>query len=136
MVKKPINLEIGDSILAVEYYDPEQDTISVSLKELPREWLYTSIASLIINQDDLTSSQQKRFTLYKKASPRSNQTVAGMQNLGDITAPTGEIMLRRNLMNEAISTGIIHEGVINTNYTLKSIRTDEVTVKKMIIQQD
>ncbi len=136
MVKKPINLEIGDSILAVEYYDPEQDTISVSLKELPREWLYTSIASLIINQDDLTSSQQKRFTLYKKASPRSNQTVAGMQNLGDITAPTGEIMLRRNLMNKAISTGIIHEGVINTNYTLKSIRTDEVTVKKMIIQQD
>lgn len=59
-----------------------------------------------------------------------------MQNLGDITAPVGEVVLWRNMTNEAISTGVTHQGYINTNYTLKSLRTDNVIVAKMIVQKD
>jgi hypothetical protein len=44
--------------------------------------------------------------------------------------------LWRNTTNEAVSTGVAHEGYINTNYTLKSLRTDNVIVSKMIIQKD
>ncbi len=76
---------------------------------MPRKRLYANIASLTISQEDLTANQRERFTLYKKTSPRSNQTVAGVQNLGDVTAPVGEIVLWRNLTNQAISTGNTHE---------------------------
>lgn len=136
LVKKPINLELGENILAVEYYDQEQTKINVTLKDLPRKWLYTNLATLSINQEDLSNGQQKEFTLYKKTSPRSNQTVAGMQNLGDVTAPVGEVALWRNTTNETISTGVTHEGYINTAYTLKSVWTDDIVVAKMIVQKD
>ena len=136
MVKKPINLQLGNSVLAVEYYDPAQEKISVTFKDLPRKRLYTNIAALTISQDELNNSQQKSLTLYKKTSPRSNQTVAGMQNLGDVTAPVGEITLFRNATSETVSTGNAHDGYINTAYTLKSLRTDNVVVAKMIIQKD
>jgi len=122
--------------LAVEYYDPEMKKINVTLKNLPRKRLYTSLATLTITQEDLNLSQQKTLTLYKKTSPRSNQTVAGMQNLGDTTAPVGDIVLWRNTTSEAVSTGVTHEGYINTLYTLKSFRTDNVIVAKMIVQKD
>ena len=108
----------------------------MTLKDLPRKRLYTSIATLTSTPEDLSSSQKKNFTLYKKSSSRSNQTVAGMQNLGDITAPVGEIALWRNATSETISTGVAHEGYINTLYTLKSVWTDNVVVAKMIIQKD
>ena len=134
--KTPINLEIGDKILAVDYYDPDQEQISITLQDLPRKRLYTSLATLTISQDELTSSQQKSFTLYKKTSPRSNQTVAGLQNLGDVSAPVGEISLWRNRTNETISTGVVHDGYINTSYTLKSLWKDDVIVSKMVIQKD
>lgn len=81
MVKKPIYLELGDRILAVEYYDPSQEKITITLKELPRKRLYTSLATLTIHQEELSNAQQRSLTLYKKTSPRSNQTVAGLQNL-------------------------------------------------------
>ncbi len=80
-VKKPINLELGDSILAVEHFNPGQEKINVSLKDLPRQRLYLQLATLTITQEELNSNQQTSFTLYKKSSPRSNQTVAGTQNL-------------------------------------------------------
>lgn len=134
--KSRITSQLGSSILAVEYFSPGQDKISVTLKELPRKWLYTSVATLTIDQQELTSSQQKTLTLYKKTSPRSNQTVAGLQNLGDITAPVGETTLWRNSISETISTGVVLEGYINTLYTLKSLWTDDVVVQKMIIQKD
>lgn len=77
MVKKSINLELGDSILAIEYYDPESEKINLTLKELPRKWLYTSIATLTSSPDELSSSQRNNnIVFYKKSSPRSNQTVA------------------------------------------------------------
>jgi len=134
--KNPINLELGDSILAVEYYDPGEENISLTFKELPREWLYINIAALTIRQDELTNSQKKSFTLYKKTSPRSNQTVAGMQNIWDVSAPVGDIVLRRNKTSQVVSTGVVHEWYVNTSYTLKSTRKDDVVVKKMIIQQE
>ncbi|MEI6118593.1 MAG: hypothetical protein WCP92_05205 [bacterium] len=75
-VKKRITSQLGNNILAVEYYDPEQEKITVTLKNLPRKWLYTNLATLNITQGDLSNSQQKTLRLYKKTSPRSNQTVA------------------------------------------------------------
>lgn len=134
--KKPVNLELEDSILAIEYYDASMDKINVTFKELPRKRLYTSIAALTITQEDLSNKQQERFTLYKKSSPRSNQTVAGMQNIWDNTAPVGETTLWRNLTQETISTGLVHEGYINTNYTLKSTWTDNVVVSHMEVRKD
>jgi hypothetical protein len=131
-----MNIQLGENILAIEYYDPTQDTLQLTLKDLERKWLYTSIATLSITQEDLNKNQQKTLTLYKKTSPRSNQTVAGMQIIGDTTSPVGEIVLWRNKTNEAISTGSTHEGYINTNYTLKAIWKDNVVVSKMIIQKD
>ncbi|MEI6775075.1 MAG: hypothetical protein WCL18_10310 [bacterium] len=136
LVKKRIASQIGNSILGIEYYDPEQTTIKVTLKNLPRKRLYTSLATLTDTSETLSANQQKSLTLYTKTSPRSNQTVAGMQNLGDVTAPVGDIVLWRNITKEGISTGLNHEGYINTNYTLKSIRTDNVIVAKMIVQKD
>ncbi len=120
----------------MEYFNPDQDKISVTLKDLPRKRLYTNLATLTITQGDLSNSQQKTLTLYKKTSPRSNQTVAGMQNLGDITAPVGEITLWRNTTAETVSTGNTHDGYINTLYTLKSLWTDNVIVAKMIVQKN
>jgi len=53
-----------------------------------------------------------------------------------VEAPKGQIVLWRDMTNEIVSTGLAHEGFINTNYTLKSTRTDNVVVAKMIIQKD
>ena len=136
LIKKRISDQLWNSILAVEYFNPDQDKISVTLKDLPRKRLYTNLATLTITQGDLSNSQQKTLTLYKKTSPRSNQTVAGMQNLGDITAPVGEITLWRNTTAETVSTGNTHEGYINTLYTIKSLWTDNVIVAKMIVQKN
>lgn len=135
-MKKPINLQLGENVLAVEYYQPDQDKITVTLKNLPRKRLYTSIATLSDTPQDLSNSQQQNFTLYKKSSAWSNQTVAGMQNLGDTNAPVGEILLWRDATQEAVSTGVAHEGYINTAYTFKSLRTDDVDVAKMVIQHN
>ncbi|MEI7557814.1 MAG: hypothetical protein WCJ45_03095 [bacterium] len=44
------------------------------LKNLPRKRIYTSLATL-------TAAGSPSQIVYKKTSPRSNQTVAGMQNL-------------------------------------------------------
>ena len=134
--KRPVNLDLNEKILAIEYYDPANNDISVTFKELPRERLYTSIATLNITQEELTFAQKKSLILYKKSSPWSNQTVAGLQELGDVSGPVGDITLWRNLTKETMSTGSYHEWYINTHYTLKSLRTDNVAVTKMIVQQD
>lgn len=136
MVKKRISSQLGNTILEVAYYNPDQDNITITLNDLPRKWLYTSIAALRDTSTSLTSSQQKSVKLYTKTSPRSNQTVAGMQNLWDTTAPVGDVVLWRNTTNEAISTGLTHEWYINTSYTLKSLWKDNVIVAKMIVQKD
>lgn len=81
LIKKRITSQLGNSILAVQYFNPNQDTVSITLSDLPRKRLYTSIATLSIDQSVLTENQQKVLTLYTKTSPRSNQTVAGLQNL-------------------------------------------------------
>ncbi|MEI6672332.1 MAG: hypothetical protein WCL02_03000 [bacterium] len=81
MVKKRITSQLGNSILAVAYYNPDQNNITISLNDLPRKRLYTSIATLNDTSKELTNSQKKSVKLYTKTSPRSNQTVAGMQNL-------------------------------------------------------
>jgi len=67
--------------LAVEYYTPGQSTLRITLKDLPRKWLYTNIATLTNTSKELSKKQQEVLTLYTKTSPRSNQTVAGMQIL-------------------------------------------------------
>lgn len=81
MTKRPVNLELDDNILGIEYYDPGQRDITVVFKDLPRERIYINIAGLSIAQDELTARQRETLTLYKKSTPRSNQTVAGMQNM-------------------------------------------------------
>jgi uncharacterized protein involved in tellurium resistance len=81
MVKKRIISQLDNSILEIEYYNPEQSQINVTFKNLPRKRLYASIATLTNTSEELTINQQKTLTLYTKTSPRSNQTVAGMQNL-------------------------------------------------------
>lgn len=50
--------------------------------------------------------------------------------------PLGNIILRRDKTSTSVSSGVAHEGYINTHYTLKSIWTDNVAVKKMVIQKD
>lgn len=131
-VKRSINLQLGQNILAIEYYDPELAKTSIKFKDLPRKWLYTNIATLTIDPKESNSD----ITLYKKTSPRSNQTVAGMQNLGDTSTPVGDIVLWRNITNEAISTGLSHEGFVSTSYTLKWLWEDNVVIAKMIIQKN
>jgi hypothetical protein len=76
MKKSRITSQLGNSILAVEYFDPEQSEINVIFKNLPRKRLYTSIAGLTDISETLTTKQQQSLSLYKKTSPRSNQTVA------------------------------------------------------------
>ena len=115
------------NILSVQRYQPDTDTVNVVLQDLPRKWLYAKIASL-------STTPQGKFVYYTKSSPRSNQTVGGVQNLGDITAPTAEITLYRNATDETVSTGNTHDAFINTRYTLKALRTDNVVVKQMILQ--
>ena len=107
--KKPITKLLTGTVLAVKYYDPSQDIISISVQELPRQRQYAQIATLINNPDGLSSSQKDNFSLYIPASPRSNQIVAGNQLLGDIEPPQGTFTLERILTNEIISTGNEHE---------------------------
>ncbi len=121
--------QLWDSILGIEYYNSNQKDISVILKNLPRKRIYTSLATL-------TAAGSPSQIVYKKTSPRSNQTVAGMQNLWDNRPPMGEMALQRNMTKEIISTWLDHEWYINTSYTLKWIWTDDVIVARMIIQKD
>lgn len=82
--KKPFKALLTGTVLAIKYFDPTQDTISVTVNDMPRKRLYAQIGSLDQDPSQLTIAQRKSFALYVQGSPWSNQIVAGNQLLGDM----------------------------------------------------
>ncbi len=116
------------SLLAVKYYDPEQETITSSLSEIPRHRQYAKIVGLknIGNVDAQN---------YVVASPWSNQIVVWRQLLADSVGPSSTISLYRPSIKQIVSEGSDHKGYIGTTYSLQAHRKDNVAVSKMRIQQ-
>jgi len=116
------------ALLAVKYYDPEDETITSALSEIPRHWQYATIVGLQ-NVGDIDAQQ------YIIASPWSNQIVVWRQLLADSVWPSSTISLYRPAIKQFISTGSDHKWFVWTTYTLQANRKDNVAVAKMWIQQ-
>jgi hypothetical protein len=61
---------MGDEIVNVFYYDPNEPELSITLTELSRNWKYAQVSTLY------NRSSNSNFAIYDRASPRSNQLVA------------------------------------------------------------
>ncbi|MEI8091150.1 MAG: hypothetical protein WCG98_02640 [bacterium] len=109
LTKKAIKFLMTGTVIAVRYFDPNQEKVSIVINEMPRKRSYTQIATLGQAPDQLSKAQQKSFFLLAQRSPWSNQIVAGNQLLGDTEPPLATVTLHRVLMNEDVSTGNTHE---------------------------
>lgn len=79
--KKPLKALLTGTVLAINYFDPNQDSVSVNITDMPRKRLYAEIASLDQDPSQLSNTQRDSFALFVQGSPWSNQIVAGNQLL-------------------------------------------------------
>lgn len=75
--KRVSDLINNGSVLRVTYFDSNDDTIGLTLTDLPRAWQYLSVAKLG------SRSLGRTATLLEKNSARSHQEAAGIQAAGD-----------------------------------------------------
>lgn len=115
-------------VLAVKFYQPEQQTISIGLNEVPRHWQYAEIIPL----KNISSPEKPSYIPY---GPWSNQVVAGRQILADIIWPEAIITLQRPSIKQVVSTWSRHKWFVGTYYNLVADWTDNVAVSSMWIQQ-
>ena len=116
------------AILAVKYYDPDQESISTSLSEIPRNWQYAEIAAL----KNIWSEDAQKYILW---SPWSNQIVIWRQLLADTVWPNSTISLYRPSIQKTISQWSDHKWFVWTTYSLQANWKDNIAVAKMWIQQ-
>jgi len=134
--KRPIKFLLTWTVLSVEHFNPDQDDLWLVLHDLPRKRQYVQIATLAQDEVKGWLFNTTRYAFYSVNSPRSNQTVAGSQILGDNDGPVAEITLHRNITNENVWTWNNLDWFISTQYSLNALWTDNVSVKEMIIEQD
>ncbi len=113
------------TINQIIYFNPANETINAVLNSLPRNREYTKIATLKLENQILFIN-----------SPRSNQTVGGIQILWDNKWPQATVTLYRPLIKQTIWTWENLKWFVGTNYTLNATREDNVAVSKMRIEKD
>jgi len=52
----------GD-VRSVQYFDPGQDSLSISINDVPSKWMYAQIAPLKSDPSQLSYTQRKTLTL-------------------------------------------------------------------------
>ena len=75
--KRVTDLINNGNILTVNYYDTQDETITLTLNDMPRAWQYLSVAKLG------RRNMNRNAMLLEKNSPWSHQEVAGIQVAGD-----------------------------------------------------
>lgn len=111
------------SILEIQYYQPEQETIELVLTDLARQWNYLSVAKLS------RKNINRNGVLLEKISPRSHQEAAGVQQKSDNTGPTPTVSLIRQQNNTTEAQGYTLQPIIGNTYTLDIQRSDNGQVK-------
>ena len=117
----PVNISslIWSKIYSIKYYNSADDSLRVSLWEVPRRREYVQIASLKLDN-----------TVYLKNSPWSNQLVWGRQVVWDWNAPTASVELLRSKKNDEVADiGFDLEWYVGTYYTLQITREDPTKVR-------
>lgn len=67
---------MGNEIVDIFYYNPDEEDISITLLNLSRNWKYAQVSTLYDRGNESVS-------IYERASPWSNQIVVGTQLLAD-----------------------------------------------------
>lgn len=109
-------------ILDVLYYNESQNTIWLTITEIPRNRQYSQIYSL--NIDD---------NLYYISNPSSNQIVWWPQIVSDEAWPEVSLNVFRPSIQEYIEEWNNVDLYVSTNYTIRSDRIDEGWIKKLWI---
>lgn len=87
--KRVSDLVNNGTIVEVEYYDPVDEALGLTLHDLSRDWHYVSVAKLS------RKSINRSGTLLEKASPWSHQEVGGTQLAADKFGPVPTVTLVR-----------------------------------------
>lgn len=133
-----INLEIKEkngpiteliknkTLHTIKYYDPQKRILEFGISEVPRKWQYVQITSL-----------EKKWNIYKKNAPRSNQEIWGRQVITDTEPPVATAsLLRIKKKYEAEDQGNNLEGRVGSYYDLHIAREDNVQVDQVELQQE
>jgi len=112
---------MGNEIVDIFYYDPDEEDISITLVDLSRHWKYAQVSTLYDRGNENVS-------IYERASPWSNQIVVGTQLLDDAVWPVPTVEFVRVQTDEIISTGTEHAWYVSTDYRLDITREDNVAV--------
>ncbi|MCF7835432.1 phage tail protein, partial [Candidatus Gracilibacteria bacterium] len=113
------------TISQIMEYNPAKENISIVISSLPRNREYAQVSTLKLEN-----------SIYFINSPWSNQTVGGIQLIGDNKGPEVIVNLYRPAINQIIQTGENLEGFVGTNYIINALREDNVAVSKMWIEKD
>ncbi len=116
-------------IADIQFYKPSQQTISLWLQDIPRNWQYTEVVSL---KNEWTVNKPR----YIPSGPWSNQIVAWRQIVADTIWPEVIITLERPSISQVVSTWSTHKWYVWTNYSLTLDWLDNVGISKMWIEQD
>ena len=112
---------MGNEIVDIFYYNPDEEDISITLLNLSRNWKYAQVSTLYDRGNESVS-------IYERASPWSNQIVVGTQLLADTVWPVPTVEFVRVQTDEVISTGTDHAWYVSTDYRLDVTREDNVAV--------
>ncbi len=111
------------TIIDVLYYNENQDKIDLTIKEIPRNWQYSQIYTLNIENENI----------YYISSPSSNQIVWWPQLIWDTRWPNPTIKIFRPSIQQDIDEWEVFDLYVSTRYTIKADREDNVSLDKLWI---
>ena len=111
------------TILSVDYYEPTEESIDMTLENLERQWQYMSVAKLA------RKTISKNAWVMEKSSPWSQQEVAGMQLASDNRGPTPTVTLIRAQNNAVEGQGMSLRPTAGNTYNIDIQWNDDGGVK-------
>lgn len=109
----------SDKLYAIKYYNSDDDSLQVTLWEVPRKWEYAQITTVKLNN-----------RVFQQNAPWSNQLVWGRQVVWDWAAPKATVeLLRSKKWDEIVSEGFDLEWFVWTYYTLQITWNDSTKVR-------
>ena len=128
--QKRVSDLIGNkTIVQVNYYDPSDMSVNLTLTNIPRQRRYLSVAKL----SRKSLGVFKKGVLLEKASPRSRQEVAGKQFLGDHSGPVPTVRLIRTENKQIEAQGYTLYPVVGNAYTLAIEWNDDTAIQSNAI---
>ena len=114
-----------NTIFSLSYYNKTDDTINLTITDIPRNWQYSEIYTLnFINNT------------YMLSSSSSNQVVAWPQIIADDKGPNPVIKLYRPATDRVVSEWISLEWYVWTNYILQVDWEDNVAMDRIWIANE